>query len=60
VAGTDAGALNDPVVRSLDAFLRQFGGQVGIGQALERQEAACAQDAGISADVGVVAAADAA
>jgi hypothetical protein len=45
VAGTDACALDDPVVGGFHPLLRQLGGQIGVGQAFFGQIAACANDA---------------
>ena len=46
VAGTDAGALDDPLVGGLDALGREFARKFGIGHAPRRQVATGAGDAG--------------
>ena len=48
VAGPDAGALHDPVVRALHPLSRHLGHQVGVAEAARRQVAAGAGDAGVN------------
>ena len=53
VARLNAGALDDPFVRSLDAPRGQFGHQVVVGHPARRQVAAGAGDAGIASCHGI-------
>ena len=48
MARANARALDDPVVRGLDAARGQFGRQVGVGDTARRQRTAGAGDAGVA------------
>jgi hypothetical protein len=47
----DAGALHDPLVGAFHPIGGQLGDQVGVAQAVRRQMAASADDAGVSIHV---------